>query len=165
MFKRLELPSQETIHMDACLSGMGGIRSNRVYSCPAVTIPGINLHINHLEMFNIVLVLRLWGQFWSNASVSIRSDNLAVVQIVQNLRTNNSILAACVCNIWFMCTVWNIDLKIEHIKGTLNVKADLLYSEKPLDQTLLPFLHRNFMWDKIKAGHIQLDLSFWWLDL
>ena len=94
MFKRLDVPSQETIHLDACLSGMGGIWSNRVYSCPAMAIPGTKLHINHLEMFNIVLPLRFWGKFWANASVCVRCDNLAVVQVVQNLKTKDNILAA-----------------------------------------------------------------------
>ena len=59
-------------------------------------IPGTKLHINHLEMFNIVLALRLWGKFWAIASVCIRCDNLAVVQVVQNSKTKDSILAACV---------------------------------------------------------------------
>ena len=125
MFKRLELPSQETIHLDDCLSGVGGIWSNGVYSCPAVTIPGTNLHINHLEMFNIVLALRLWGKFWANASLCIRSSNLAVVQVVQNLRTKDSILAACVHNIWFICAIWNVDLKIEHMKHPVSFRIDL----------------------------------------
>ena len=84
----------------------GGIWINRMYSCPAVIIPCTKLHINHLEMFNIVLALRLWGQYWTNTSVWIRCDNLAVVQVVQNLKTKDNILAACVHNIYvYMCFV------------------------------------------------------------
>ena len=150
MFKRLTIPSQETIHLDACLSGMGGIWSNRVYSCPALTIPGTKLHINHLDMFNIVLALRLWGRLCANASVCIRCDNLAVVQVVQNLRTKDNILAACVRNIWFICAMWNIDLRVNHIRGTLNVEADLLsrlYSGKHVDHVLYNNLRINYIWE------------------
>ena len=57
MFRRLDIPYQETLHLDACLSGMGGIWSNRVFSCPVLVIPRVKLHINHLEMINIVLAL------------------------------------------------------------------------------------------------------------
>ena len=113
-------------------------------------------------MFNIVLALRLWGKFWSNASVCIRCDNLAVVQVVLNLKTKDNILAAFVHNVWFICAMWNLDLKINHIRGTLNVEVDLLsrlYSDKSVGQTLLAFLHENCIRDKVEASHLQSDLS------
>ena len=108
---------------------------NRVYSCPAFTIPGVKLHINHLEMLNIVVALRLWGHWWANASVSIRCDNLAVVQVVNSHKNKDAILGVCVHNIWLICALHNISLSIVHIKGNLNVKADLLsrlYSDMPV---------------------------------
>ena len=95
MFRRMNIPYQETLYLDTCLSGMGGIWSNRVFSCPVLRVPGVKFHINHLEVFNIVLALRLWGQFWANASVCVRCDNLAVVQVVQNYKTKDNILASC----------------------------------------------------------------------
>ena len=87
---------------------------------------------------------------------------MAVVQVVQNLRTKDNILAACVRNIWFICAMWNIDLRIHHIRGTLNVEADLLsrlYSGKHVDQDLLDNLHTNYIWKKVEVSHLQLDLS------
>ena len=164
IFKRTVIPSQETLFLDACLTGMGGIWSNRVYSYPVFTIPGVKLHINHLEMLNIVVALRLWGHWWANASVSIRCDNLAVVQVVNTHKTKDAILAACVRNIWLICALYNISLSVVHIKGNLNVKADLLsrlYSDKPVDQRLLKQLQIECIWDTVKSTHLKLDLSFY----
>ena len=46
MFRSVDVPCQQTLHLDACLSSMGDIWSNRVFSCPALVIPGVKLHIN-----------------------------------------------------------------------------------------------------------------------
>ena len=58
--------------------------------------------------------------------------------------------------------MWNINLKVHHIRGTLNVEAVLLsrlYSGKSVDQVLLTTLLKNFIWDKVEAHHLQLNLS------
>ena len=114
-------------------------------------------------MLNIVVALRLWGHWWANASVSIRCDNLAVVQVVNTHKTKDAILAVCVRNIWLICALYNISLFVVHIKGNLNVKADLLsrlYSDKPVDQKILKQLQNEYIWDTVKATHLKLDLSF-----
>ena len=59
MCKEVDIPHQEALHSDACISAMGGIWSDKVYSCPVLVILGVKLHINHLEMLNIVVALRL----------------------------------------------------------------------------------------------------------
>ena len=65
-------------------------------------------------------------------------------------------------NIWFICALINIHLSVEHIKGGINVKADLLsrlFSGKAVNQGLWIRLHRDYVWDKIIPAHLQLDLS------
>ena len=48
------------------------------------------------------------------------------VQVVNTHNTKYTILGMCVRNIWFICALYNKDLSIEHIRGSLNVKANLL---------------------------------------
>ena len=42
-----------------------------------------NYTIVHLEMLNIMVALKVWGQHWSNKCVEIKCDNLAVVSVLQ----------------------------------------------------------------------------------
>ena len=63
------------------MEGLGGSYDNYVY---ALSIPksfrGYN--IAHLEILNVVVALKIWGQVWANKSIEIRCDNLAVVEIL-----------------------------------------------------------------------------------
>ena len=78
-----------THHLDASLTGLGGIWTNRVYSTPVHPIPNFDLTIVHLEMFNILIALRLWGKFWQHSILNILCDNMAVVQVVATGKTKD----------------------------------------------------------------------------
>ena len=57
-------PVQAELHLDACLTGFGGIFDNQCYALP---IPKNfnNYSIVHLEMLNTVAALKIWGSQWS----------------------------------------------------------------------------------------------------
>ena len=54
---------------------------NMVYALP---LPSgrLNYNISQLEMLNIMVALKIWGQAWQNMRIEIKCDNLAVVQIL-----------------------------------------------------------------------------------
>ena len=56
---------QAELHLDACLTRMGGIFENQCYALP---IPkDFNRYsIVHLEMLNIVVALKVWTTQWSD---------------------------------------------------------------------------------------------------
>ena len=124
--RKTSIPHFDSLHLDASLTGLGGTWSNRVYATPVLSVPGFNLGIVHLEMFNIVIALRLWAKFWAHSYVRIYCDNMAVVQVVKTSKTRDRFLAACVRNIWFLSATWDIKLDIKHIPGKHNTIADLL---------------------------------------
>ena len=100
-------PIQAELHLDACLTGMGGIFENQCYALP---IPK-DFHqysIVHLEMLNIV-----------------ECDNMAVVEVLTSGKTKDTILATCARNVWLLCAIFNISIHIEHIPGKQNVIADV----------------------------------------
>ena len=72
---------QAELHLDACLTGMGGIFENQCY---ALSIPKnfYQYSIVHLEMPNIVVALKLWATHWSNKKLRIKSNNMAVVEVL-----------------------------------------------------------------------------------
>ena len=159
-----------------CLSELPYYTRKHCFSMPALPawghmvkqsllLPSIHhfrCEITYKSPGNIVVALRLWGHWWASASVCIRCDNLAVVQVVNNHKTKDAILGACVCNIWFVCALHSINLCIDHIRGNLNVKADLLsrlHSDKPIDQKLLMHLKNDHIWGTVNPSHLKLDLS------
>ena len=49
-----------------------------------------------------------------------------MVNIFTNFKIRDSILMACVRNVWLLAAVYNIDLKVKHIQGVSNVYVDIL---------------------------------------
>ena len=118
-------PIQAELHLDACLTGMGGIFENQCYALP---IPK-DFHqysIVHLEMLNIVVALKVWATQWSKKKLRIKCDNMAVVEVLTSGKTKDNILAICARNVWLLCAIFNVSIHIEHIPGKQNVIADLL---------------------------------------
>ena len=119
----------------------------------------LELTIVHLEMLNIVIALRIWGQFWQHGSISVNCDNLGVVQVVKTSKTRDPFLALCIRNIWLITSAYDIDLNIKHIPGVKNVIADTLsriYSDKPVNQNILLELKQNYKWDRVFPSHFDL---------
>ena len=131
-----DLEDNETLCIDAFLTDIGGVWGNRVYAIPILDIPDFAFKIVHLEMINILITIRIWAKHCQHKSVTFFCDNMAVVQVVQPGKTKDPMLAACIRNIWLEASMYDITIKIEHIKGKSNVVADAfsrLYSENPVD--------------------------------
>ena len=136
-----------TIALDACLSGLGAVYKDMVYALP---IPRgfANYTIVHLEMLNIMVALKVWGQHWSNKCVEIKCDNLAVVSVLQEGKARDPLLAAFARNIWLLTSIFNIQLKVSHIFGKDNQIADLLsrWWETKNNEQKLDSLLPNYKW-------------------
>ena len=89
----------QSLFLDACLTGIGAVWQDRVYATPIHSCADLKLRIVHFEMLNIVIALRIWGHLWQHGSISIRCDNLGVVQVVKTGKTRDPFLALCVRNI------------------------------------------------------------------
>ena len=148
-----------TLHIDASLTGLGGVWGNRVYSTPIYPFPTFEMGIVHWEMFNVLLALRVWGDHWKHSLVRFYCDNLAVVQVVQTSKTKDPFLAACIRNIWMITATLDIEIHIDHVKGINNTNADLLsrlYSDKNVNSYLLQNLKKNYQWFNIPLSFFHL---------
>ena len=151
-----------TLHIDASLTGLGGVWGNKVYATPIYPIPDFKTGIVHWEMFNILLALRVWSNHWRHSIVKFHCDNLAVVQVVQTSKTKDPFLAACIRNIWMITAIFDIEIQIDHIKGVNNVTADLLsrlYSDRTFAPQTLQNLKENFQWFKVPISYSHIDMS------
>ena len=83
-----------------------------------------------------LIALKVWGSQWAGSHVLLFCDNAAVVQVVDNGKTKDLLLATCLRNIWMITAIYDIKISIRYIAGSKNVILDLLsniYSDKKVD--------------------------------
>ena len=148
-----------SLHIDACLTGVGGIWNNRLYAAPVPTFINFDPTITHLEM--VLVALWLWAKFWVSSSVIFHCDNMVVVQVVASGKTTDPFLNACIRNIWLLTATFDIDLHIEHVQGAKNIIADRLsriHSKKRIPPGTLELLHNSYTWDTVPIQAFNLTL-------
>ena len=94
----------------------------------ALTIPlGFKQYnIVHLEMINILVAIRTWGQAWTGKTLLVHCDNAAVVSVLITGATKDLTLAAMARNITMEVAKLDINLCTAHFAGKINVVADCL---------------------------------------
>ena len=78
-----------------------------------------------------------------HSTIDIFWNNLAVVQMVTISKTR-TLIGACIRNIWLISAALDTDIRLRHIFGKCNLKADLLsrlFSDKSVDHALLSHLN------------------------
>ena len=147
-----------TVYLDACLTGFGAAFANNIY---ALSIPlGFkNYTIVHLEILNIVVAMKVWGDMWKNKAIDIKCDNMALVEVLTSGRARDPILATCARNIWLLTAIFNIHLTVTHIPGVHNQVADLLSRWKGTDSHIntLSSLIPNCQWMPGHLDHTDLN--------
>ena len=158
-----KLYSTDCIQLDACLTGIGGRFNECVYTYQFRhnEIPSM-FTIVHLEMWNVLVALRLWGHMWAKKQIIIECDNEAVVSVVNSGVTKDTGLGALVRNIWLETALKDIQLKLIHVKGKNNQCADLLSRWHLVNNNwhkLMAMVHRP-VWFNITSDMlcIQLDI-------
>lgn len=112
---------------DACLVGGGGICGNLFFHCafPDKIMKAAS-HINSLELFTIVLALKLWGQHFKGLKILIFCDNLPSVQALNSGKTKDPFMLQCLREIVFLCAKFQCEIKSVHLPGVENRLADYL---------------------------------------
>ena len=117
--------SRIPVHLDACLTGLGGHFGSMIYYLPLPR--GYNSYdITQLEMLNIVVTSKIWSSHWSDKKIQIFCDNMAVVQVLTTGKARDEMLATCTRNVWLIAVMFNIDFQLSHLPGKTNILADLL---------------------------------------
>ena len=135
--------NSSTLHIDACLTGVGGVWDNKVYAAPIPQFENFTPTITHLEMLNVLIAIRLWAKAWAHSAVTVHCDNLAVVQVINSSKTRDKFLGACIRNLWLITASHDIHLNLIHIEGKKNSLADALsriYSPRGISKFLFHYL-------------------------
>ena len=85
-----------------------------------------SLHITFHELLPIVLAFEIWGSQLANKCISLHSDNMSVVHILNKQSSKDSDVMVLVRRFVICCMSFNILTKAFHIPGKKNVLPDLL---------------------------------------
>ena len=132
----------DTVHLDACLTGMGAIIKNDVYhtKTPA-TLKNQNIAV--LEMFNILVTITVWKNIWV---------------ILNTGKTKDPMLATISRNILSLWLILIFPFMLCMLNEKKNVIADLL-SRWQASDTQTAKLHNLVPdeWLLIESQHLELD--------
>ena len=89
-------------------------------------IEELALHINALELFVLVMAVKIWAPKLAGSRFQISCDNDAAVQVVRSGRTRDAFMQRCLRQLWLTSARYDLDLHVSHIPGVHNVFADCL---------------------------------------
>ena len=104
--------------------------ATRFYECTSFPFPRdieeFFLHINALELFVLVVAVKIWAPKLAGSRFQISCDNDAAVQVVRSGCTRDAFMQRCLRQLWLTSARYDLDLHVSHIPGVHNVFADCL---------------------------------------
>ena len=111
---------------DSCLERGGGISGNEVFSVEFPKYVKRGAHIRHLELWSLILAVKLWGKHMTGKVVRMKTDNEAVVVIVNTGRSSDLKLQKLLRElVWWLAT-YEFKIKGVYIPSKSNQIPDLL---------------------------------------
>ena len=91
--------------------------------------------------------------------MSLKTDNMVVVQICSNGYTRDMTLATYVRNLWLLTAKYDIELVVTHIEGKNNVFADMLsrWSGSDNNHSALKQYVKNPKWHSVSQQLFEMD--------
>jgi len=112
---------------DACLAGAGGWCDKEFFSTEFPEfILSQNHHINVLELWTVLLGLRLWYYKFRNSRIQIYCDNQVSVLLINSGRGKDKVMLSLLREILFICCNNGIQIRAVHLPGVENRLADEL---------------------------------------
>ena len=85
-----------------------------------------NTNIAHLEMWGVIISIRVWGHRLRGKKVVIKCDNDSVCHVVNHGRSRDLFLQAAMREIVFLCATYELEVRCQHISGVSNRIPDHL---------------------------------------
>ena len=95
------------------------------FQCPWPSV-WAEVHITVKELLPIVMACAMWGQQWQGKTILCRSDNAAVVAIINSGRSKDPLAMHLMRSLFFLAAKHSIVFRAEHLPGHLNGAADAL---------------------------------------
>ena len=95
------------------------------------------------ELVPIVMAAAIWGHHWQRSCVRFRSDNMAVVNILNSRTSKDQLLMHLLRCLVFYSAFFRFQFVAEHVPGILNVAADAISRNNlPLFFSIFPQIPR-----------------------
>ena len=125
----LEIPIENTLlATDSSLHGGGGITSDEYFRIryPAWLLNNVRYNIAHLEMYAIIVALKLWSHKFTGCKFIILCDNQACVNLINKGRARDRILQDCMREVVYLASMHDYWIRAEYIESKSNELPDLL---------------------------------------
>lgn len=117
----------EICSSDASLQGCGGFWQGKYFhSLFPQHFQNKIYHTTVLEMFAVILCLKLWGNNCKGKKIQMFCDNESICHIINTGRTQNEMLQSCLREIAFLAAVHEFQIKMVHLDSESNRIADHL---------------------------------------
>ena len=112
---------------DACLVSGGATCLDQ---CFYFTFPQFIIdeasHISALELYVVVVAVRVWSKVLSHKCVLVSLDNSAAVSAINSGVSKDIFMQRCLRQLWFTAAIFDFELRAEHVPGIHNSIADAL---------------------------------------
>ena len=110
---------------DASSWGFGGFASGDFFHVQ--TPPHMeSLHINHRELWAVIIALRLWGSHFAGKRIIVQCDNMCSVDVITSSKARVAFLQQCLREIRYLEAMYSFQISARHIAGVHNRKSDYL---------------------------------------
>ena len=125
-----EVECQNQLELDACLTGCGAFTGTEFYAEQWPPDVLMAKHpIAHLELLNVSVATKMWGDQWGGRRVRVLCDNTNACDAITTGRSRDPFIQDCVRELFFTCAKNDIEILAQHQPGRLMVRADALSRE------------------------------------
>ena len=116
--------------MDTCMRAAGGVCGNEIFKTKFP--PWIcedkshKIHIAHLELWSVIIAVKLGGEKLKGKIVRIRTDNESVANVINSRRANDIMLQKQLRELLWWSSIYQCKILVVHLMGRLNKLPDLL---------------------------------------
>ena len=101
---------------DSSLSAVGGFWKGCYFHAEfPESILRHEFHISALEIFSIIICLKLWGRKFKGHRIVVFCDNQSVCQIINSGKSKSEILQDSLREICFIATCYEFELRAQHL--------------------------------------------------
>lgn len=117
----------EIFSSDSCLEGCGGFWQGMFFhSSFPENFKYSKYNINILEIFSIIICLKLWGKFFCQKRIQVYCDNFSVVTVINSGKSKCEILQMCLREIAYIAATNQFEIRAIHLGTNENRIADHL---------------------------------------
>ena len=117
----------EMCSSDSSLQGCGGFWQGKYFHTAfPEKFHNDQFHITILEMFAVIICLKLWGCNFRGKRIQMFCDNQSICQVVNSGKARDEILQDCLREIAFLAAVHEFQIKMVHLESKANRISDCL---------------------------------------